>query len=74
MFSLDFGDTAIRTIEEVSGFRYKPEFLFPQSTPDMIARHAHWMAPDLYDVASDRLAMVRRAARFRQGPQHRSGV
>jgi glyoxylase-like metal-dependent hydrolase (beta-lactamase superfamily II) len=59
MLSLRLGEVAIDAVEEISGPRYKPAFLLPEAPADLIAGHARWMAPDLYDPAADLLAMVR---------------
>jgi glyoxylase-like metal-dependent hydrolase (beta-lactamase superfamily II) len=69
MLSLRLGDVTIAAVEEVSGPRLRPDFLLPQSSPNMIARHAHWMAPDLYDPSSGLLAMVRQTNVIRT-PHH----
>ncbi|MEX0731788.1 MAG: MBL fold metallo-hydrolase [Aquisalimonadaceae bacterium] len=59
MKPLQIGEYRIETIEEVSGPRYRPEWLLPDSSPELIDQHAAWMAPDLYDPATRLLAMIR---------------
>lgn len=59
MIDLTLGNAHVSSVVEVSGHRYTPEFLLPGVTRDEVARHAEWMAPDLYDPARDLLAMVR---------------
>lgn len=59
MKPLQIGQVRVDTVEEVSGPRYRPSWLLPDSTPEQVRRHVAWMAPDLYDPDRDLLAMVR---------------
>lgn len=61
MFTLQVGNATVETIEEVSGPRYRPTFLLPTVTPEVMACHVSWMAPDLYDPQDDLMAMVRQS-------------
>lgn len=56
---LQLGDASVTLIEEVSGHRHKPDFIFPEVTAEEVARNSGWMAPDLYDPVRDLLAMIR---------------
>ncbi|KPQ19321.1 MAG: Metallo-beta-lactamase superfamily protein, partial [Rhodobacteraceae bacterium HLUCCA24] len=69
MFDITLGDARISTIVEVSGPRYAPDFVFPGITGEEISRNIGWMAPDLYDVPSGRIAMVRQTNVVRVGGQ-----
>lgn len=66
---LTLGDVSISLVEEISGHRYAPEFLFPQVTQDEVSRNAGWMAPDHYDPERQLLAMVRQTNVIRT-PRH----
>lgn len=61
MRPLELGGVTIEAVEEISGHRFKPGMLLPNSTPGEIAAHAGWMAPDLYAPERDLLAMVRQS-------------
>lgn len=59
MFRISLGDAEIFPIVEVSGPRYRPEFVFPKITTEEISSNIGWMAPDLYDPTREMIAMVR---------------
>lgn len=61
MFRLSLSDAEIFAIVEVSGPRYRPDFIFPAITAEEIARNEPWMRPDLYDARRDLIAMVRQS-------------
>ena len=69
MPGLTLGGAEIAMVEEVSGHRYTPDFMFPEVTAEEVARNSGWMAPDLYDPARNLLAMVRQTNVIRTGGQ-----
>ncbi len=67
MLNLRFPGISVDGIEEISGHRYRPDFLLPAVTRDIVARHQGWMSPDLYDPQRDLLAMIRQSNLVRIG-------
>lgn len=59
MIDITLGEASIRSVVEVSGLRYRPEFIFPAVSREQLSLHSGWMAPDLYDPARNLIAMVR---------------
>jgi glyoxylase-like metal-dependent hydrolase (beta-lactamase superfamily II) len=51
------GKATITRIEETFLPTYSPKDLFPEWTDEIHARHAHWLAPNHYDLASGLLKL-----------------
>lgn len=56
--SIDLGGVRITRIVEASDPLLHPAEIFPDSTPEIIQSNVHWMAPQFYDPASDRLVIT----------------
>ena len=54
------GKATIARVEETYGPTYPPRDIFPDWNDDILAEHAHWLAPNHYDPAS-RPAQAQRA-------------
>src|SRR5262249_6266210 len=50
MFSV--GQATVTRVEETYGPTYPAKELFPEWSDDILAAHAHWLAPSHYDAAS----------------------
>jgi glyoxylase-like metal-dependent hydrolase (beta-lactamase superfamily II) len=51
------GDVTIRRVEEVGGPSFTPESLYPDWTPEHLAKHRHWLLPRCYHERSGRFFM-----------------
>jgi len=51
---LKIGDALIAAVEESVQPSFVPKLLFPDSDPEALARHMHWMAPLHYDIPEGR--------------------
>jgi glyoxylase-like metal-dependent hydrolase (beta-lactamase superfamily II) len=57
LHGIDLGGIRIRRIVESEGPLLKPSEIYPDSTPEVIQANLHWLAPNLYDEATDRLIL-----------------
>jgi len=51
---LRIGDALVAAVEESAQPSFAPQLLLPDSDPDSLARHMHWMAPVHFDLAEGR--------------------
>src|SRR5438132_14349047 len=52
MAQFSIGEATITRIEETYLPVYRPDYLFPECSADVLAQHKHWLAPHHYDPAT----------------------
>jgi glyoxylase-like metal-dependent hydrolase (beta-lactamase superfamily II) len=57
MLRFSVGKASVTRIEETYQPIYEPKELFPEFTDDIGRQHAHWMAPNHYDPASNKVKL-----------------